>query len=94
MALMEGAWLPAGMFTAGFQPEIVPSSVAKMKIPGFPAGLPLSRMKSVGLPLKTTPVGADCVPLAAKPAGGTMTKLSKMLPAGSGKMLIGCPLPL
>src|SRR5580704_6247186 len=57
-----------GGLTPGFQPEIVPSSVAKMKM----AALPGARRKSVGLPLKTTPVGADCVP-GAKPGGGTVT---------------------
>src|ERR1700684_3795454 len=39
--------------TAGFQPWIVPSSVAKMKT----AGLPAARRKSVVLPLYRTAVG-------------------------------------
>src|SRR5260370_15838080 len=59
-----------GGLTPGFQPEMVPSSVAKMKIACVP-GLPGTRRKSV-LPLKTTPVGADWVP-GAKPGGGTVT---------------------
>src|SRR5258708_14883887 len=59
-----------GGLTPGFQPEMVPSSVAKMKIACVP-GLPATRRKSV-LPLKTTPVGADWVP-GAKPGGGTVT---------------------
>src|SRR5260370_13549085 len=57
-----------GGLTPGCQPEMVPSSVAKMKM----ACLPGARRKSVGLPLKTTPVGADCVP-GANPGGGTVT---------------------
>src|SRR5580704_1184785 len=60
-----------GGLTPGFQPEMVPSSVAKMKMAAVP-GVPGTRRKSVGLPLKTTPVGADCVP-GAKPGGGTVT---------------------
>src|SRR5260370_800807 len=56
-----------GGLTAGFQPEMVPSSVAKMKM----ACLPGARRKSVGLPLKTTPVGADCVPGANPPTSVT-----------------------
>src|SRR5713226_7206189 len=83
-------------FTPGFQPEMVPSSVAKMKI----ACLPGATKKSVGLPLKTTPVGADCVP-GAKPGGGTMTKLLNglLIPLpfesgwGSGKKFWGFPPP-
>src|SRR5260370_31365292 len=59
-----------GGLAPGFQPEMVPSSVAKMKIACVP-GLPGTRRKSV-LPLKTTPVGADWVP-GAKPGGGTVT---------------------
>ncbi len=58
----------------GFHPEIVPSSVEKMKTADKPAGVPLFKRKSVPLPLKTTPVGADWVP-GAKPGGGTITKL-------------------
>src|SRR3977135_2246798 len=81
------------MFTAGFQPEIVPSSVAKINTAGFPAGVPLPSRKSVGLPLNTTPVGVDCVPAGAKPGGGTMTKFPGTPPA-SVKMLRGLPSPL
>src|SRR5882724_941221 len=81
------------MFTAGFQPEIVPSSVAKIKTASFPAGVPLSSRKSVGLPLNTTPVGVDCVPAGAKPVGGTTTKFPATPPA-SVKILTGLPVPL
>src|SRR5215469_17334640 len=84
---------PAGMLTAGFQPEIVPSSVAKMKRAGWPAGVPLLRRKSLGLPLKTMPVGVAAAP-GVKPGGGTITKLSNVLPGGSGKKVAGITLPL
>ena len=59
---MEDGVAPAARLAPGFQPEIVPSSVAKMNAAGKPAGVPLSSRKSVELPLKTTPVGVDCVP--------------------------------
>jgi hypothetical protein len=39
------------------------------------------------------PVGVDRVPAAAKPGGGTTTKLL-MLPLASAKMFWGFPLPL
>src|SRR2546425_6227779 len=48
--------------------------------------------ESLGLPLKTTPVGVDCAP-GAKPGGGTTTK-SPGTPPASVKMLMGLPLPL
>src|SRR5882762_10863502 len=73
-ALTEGGLAPAAMLAPGFHPEIVPSSVEKMKRAGRPAGVPLFKRKSVPLPLKTIPVGADWVP-GAKPGGGTITKL-------------------
>ena len=53
--------------TAGFQAEIVPSNVAKMKTAGFPD----ATSKSV-LPLKTIPVG---LPVAACPADGIVTRV-------------------
>src|SRR5215469_13222034 len=89
----------AGGLAPGFQPEMVPSSVAKIKIACVP-GIPGTSRKSVLLPLKTTPVGADCVP-GAKPGGGTMTKLLNglLMPfplesgCGSGKKLAGFPPP-
>src|ERR1700674_1119004 len=81
------------MFSVAFQPEIVPSSVAKINAAGFPVGVPLSSRKSVGLPLNTTPVGVDCVPAGAKPGGGTMTKFPAAPPA-SVKLLMGLPAPL
>src|SRR5438132_11679099 len=88
---MEGGVAPAARLAPGFQPEIVPSSVAKMNAAGKPAGVPLSSRKSVELPLKTTPVGVDCVP-GANPGGGTMTKLPGTPPA-SVKMLMAFPVP-
>src|SRR5438270_1225093 len=72
-----------GGLTPGFQPEMVPSSVAKMKM----ACLPGARRKSVGLPLKTRPVGADWVP-GAKPGGGTVTT------SGPPLSFVGCGFPL
>ena len=89
---MEGGVAPVARLAPGFQPEMVPSSVTKMKMAGLLAGVPLSKMKSVGLPLKTTPVGVDCAP-GAKPGGGTTTK-SPGTPPASVKMLMGLPLPL
>src|SRR5882724_7876363 len=81
------------MLTPGFQPEMVPSSVAKMNTDGRPPGMPLSNKKSVRLPLNTTPVGVDCVPAGAKPGGGTTTKFPATPPA-SVKILTGFPAPL
>src|ERR1700686_78381 len=71
---------------------MVPSSVAHMKTAGLPAGLPLVRRKSVGLPLYTMPVGVDGVPGLANPGGRTTTKLL-VLPLASTKILMGLPLP-
>src|SRR6266446_6131095 len=56
-------------FCPPFQPEMVPSSVAKMKWADVP-GVPGTVRKSVGLPLKTTPVGVDVVP-AGEPPGAS-----------------------
>src|SRR5260370_23800429 len=83
---------PGRRFTPGFQPEMVPSSVAKMKTEGLPAGLPLLRRKSNGLPLYTMPVGVDGVPGAAKPGGGTTTKLL-VVRLASTAIFWGFPLP-
>src|SRR5215469_4990980 len=91
--LIEGGLPPAGILSIGFQPEIVPSSVAKMKTAGLPGGVPLSRIKSLGLPLKTMPVGVAAAP-GVKPGGGTITKLSNVLLGGSGKLLVGTASPL
>src|SRR5580700_3502517 len=90
---MDGGLAPAARFTTGFQPEIVPSSVAKIKAAAWPAGVPLFSRKSVGLPLNTTPVGADCVPAGAKPGGGTVMKFPEA-PPDSVKMLAGFPVPV
>src|SRR6266446_2124372 len=59
-------------FCPPFQPEMVPSSVAKMKWADVP-GVPGTVWKSVGLPLKTTPVGVDVVPAGEPFGGGTVT---------------------
>jgi hypothetical protein len=59
-----------------FQAEIVPSSVTKMKT----ADLPFIR-KSVGLPLKTIPVGLPVVPFPE--AEGIVTTRDSMFPAPS-----------
>ena len=45
-------WIATVAFAWGFQPAIVPSNVAKMKIAGFPDSTAKSE-----LPLKTIPVG-------------------------------------
>src|SRR5215472_12419500 len=90
-AWIEGGFAPWATSAWAFQPEIVPSSVTKMKTAGRLEGVPLSRMKSVGLPLKTIPVGVAVVPAGAVFGGGTKMKLSNALPAGSGKKLTGAP---
>src|SRR5258707_14134840 len=73
--------------TTGFQPEIVPSSVLKMKRAG-PEAAPLETAKPLVL-LKTTPVGAGTVPARLPLGGGIVTTLG--VPGGAGK---GGPAPL
>jgi hypothetical protein len=69
------AWV---RLTAGLQPTIVPSSVAKMKRLE-PDVLPSLTTKSFGSPLKTLPVG---VPPVVAPGAGMFTISG--LPAGDG----------
>src|SRR6266487_1352349 len=71
--------------TVGFQPDIVPSSVAKMKRLG-PETPPSVTTKPL-VPLKTLPVGAELVP----PAGGGMVTTSGDAPGDNG--LTGVPFP-
>src|SRR5258708_1384487 len=73
--------------TAGFQPEIVPSSVLKMKRAG-PEAAPLETTKPL-VPLKTTPVGAATGPAGLALGGGAVTTIGG--PGGGGK---GGPGPL
>src|SRR5436309_11862456 len=71
------AWVGS---TAGFQPEIVPSSVLKMKraAPDTPF---LETTKPL-VPLKTTPVGAATVPSGLPLGGGIVT--TSGAPGGKG----------
>ena len=67
------AWVGS---TVGFQPEMVPSSVAKIKRLG-PEVVPFVTTKSA-VPLKTWPVGLAVVP-GGLPAGGGMVTTSAWL---------------
>src|SRR5438552_4001634 len=82
------AWVGSAL---GFQPEIVPSSVAKMKRLG-PDALAPETTKSL-VPLKTFPVGAELVP----PSGGGIVTTSGE-PTGKGvsspRYSVDTPLPL
>src|SRR6266705_4885596 len=55
----------------GFQPDIVPSSVAKMKRLGPDPFGPVTTKSLV--PLKILPVGAEVVPAGLPPGGGMVT---------------------
>src|SRR5258706_8147155 len=57
--------------TAGLHPEIVPSSVAKIK-GAAPDPMAFETTKPA-VPLKTTPVGAAVVPAGLSPGGGIVT---------------------
>jgi hypothetical protein len=59
----------------GFQPLIVPSSVAKIKIdrPDLPSSVTVKSL-AVGLIFPTIPVGVPRVPAGLDGAGGTVTK--------------------
>src|SRR5262245_58217638 len=59
-------------FAVGFHPEIVPSSVAKMKKLG-PEFAPLVTTKLSAMLAKTIPVGAATAPSGAFMGGGTVT---------------------
>src|SRR5262245_22758667 len=78
--------------TSGLQPEIVPSSPAKMKRLG-PEAAPLVMTKSV-VPLKTSPVGLP--PSVLVGAGGTVTTSGE--PFGKGRPFasysVEVPVPL
>src|SRR5438445_13424759 len=83
MAELSTSRIAFVLSTAAFQPEMVPSSVAKMKMAG--AELPFAETVKSDVPLKAIPVGAACVP-GALPAGGGMVTTSgelggKALPA-------------
>src|SRR2546427_11882949 len=71
--------------TLGFQPEIVPSSVANMKIlgPDFPFALTTNSFGFVLFRLlKTLPVGAAVVPAGLPAGGGIVTTRGE--PTGNG----------
>ena len=68
--------------TAPLRPEIVPSSVAKMKF-ALPDVVPFETMKSLALLLNTWPVGADTKP-AGEPFGGAIVTTSGVA-GGTGK---------
>ena len=78
--------------TLGFQPEIVPSSVAKMKILGFDAGPCGTGTAKSLVGLKTFPVGAAVVP-AGLPAGGGIVTTSGGVPLDTNG-LNGVPSPV
>ena len=63
------------MPTAGFQPLIVPSNVAKIKIdrPDLPSSVIVKSFALV-LMFPTIPVGVPSVPAGLDGAGGTVTK--------------------
>jgi len=67
--------------TAPLRPEIVPSSVAKMKF-ALPDVVPFETIKSFALLLNTWPVGADVKP-GGDPFGGAMVT-TRGVPAGNG----------
>ena len=64
--------------SAGTHPEIVPSSVEKIKR-ATPAGEPT--MKSLVLPLKMSPVGVLLVPAGEPGGGGTVTISPCLVPS-------------
>src|SRR5215467_10410233 len=68
--------MAAAPFTFGFQPEIVPSSVAKMKTAG--PDLPPSETTNPDEPLNAMPVG---VAVSVEPSGGGMVTVSGSLAA-------------
>src|SRR5438874_5895252 len=71
---------------------MVPSSVAKMKIAG--TDLPLAETTKLGVPLKTSPVGADCE--SAVGPGMVTTRGAAGLGAGvpSPRYSVDVPVPL
>src|ERR1051325_4330612 len=68
---LSTARIAAVPLTLGFQPEMVPSSVAKMKTAG--PELPPEETTKSGVPLKTMPVGAA---VSLDPCGGGMVTVS------------------
>ena len=74
----------------GFQPEMVPSSVANMNRAGLLGGGPGVSKKSVATGLKTLPVGTPCVPPPAP--GGIVTTSENATP--SPLYTVATPVPL
>src|SRR5712691_207337 len=81
------AWVRSA---AGFQPDIVPSSVAKMKRLG-PAPLLVATTKPL-VPLKTLPVGAAVVPAGLPLGGGIVTTSGTAVPSPLYKVATPAPL--
>src|SRR5437660_145359 len=74
----------------GFQPDIVPSSVAKMKRLGPDPLFPVTTKSLV--PLKTLPVGAEVVPAGLPFGGGIVTTSGIGVP--SPLYSVDTPVPL
>src|SRR5271168_3560659 len=80
---MVAVLLPAVMgSTAGVQPLIVPSRVAKIKAvaPDLPSAV-IVKSVGFGLMFPTTPVGVPRVPAGLEGAAGTVTKSGTCAPA-------------
>src|SRR6266567_9285635 len=60
-----------------FQPEIVPSSVAKMN----DAALPFANLKTLAVPFRTWPVGRPNDPAGDAAPGGMVTTVAFTVPA-------------
>ena len=84
---MNTAWIACVASTPGDQPEMSPSSEAKMNR-AAPAAVPLLTTKSLE-PLKTMPVGA---PGSLADADGTVTTSDSMFPRPSYS--VDLPVPL
>src|SRR5262252_5189081 len=78
------------MSTVGFQPEMVPSSVAKRNWLG-PERLLSATTKSL-VPLKTLPVGAAVVPAGLLAGGGIV--ITGWVPTPAASYCVARPLPL
>src|SRR6266568_828801 len=76
--------------TLGFQPEIVPSSVAKMKN-DLPEFAPFETTKSF-VALKTSPVGAAIVPAGLPAGGATVTTSATAVPSPLYSVVTPAPL--
>src|SRR5713226_1420670 len=81
------AWVRS---TLRFQPDIVPSSVAKMNRLG--PDIPFSETTKPLGPLKTLPVGAAVVPAGLPAGGGIVTTSGTAVPSPLYKVATPAPL--